>query len=467
MIVKKLGQVGGGRFPAAGYNENKVQEGVAELLVARNVDKEFLRHLGIMHIVGINSGSEVERYMKEHSITYGNSKTQNKQFHVALSVKEHEMNKYELAEFAESFMDKMGYGRQPYFVYFHHDTSNNHVHILSTRINRYGIAIKDSFDKIRMQHAADEILGITSDKERQRIFSYRFKTEGQFLNVARSCGYNPKAEVVDGMECYTFFRNHCPQFTITKDEVRKRMVSKDEQQSLERRKQRAKQLKALLLKYRQLSIQQYHESVSGRAKKKSDLEERKTMALSGLCHKDGTPLSEKEKLQMRWLQNEVKQKLGIDIHWQKDKNGIVRGYGIVDHKAETAFDGSEVLKLADFIDVQKKNQKEKGQKVIVSKGNEAFIAKNIDSVSIAKHKNGKLFLRVSYKNYDRSEMFFLSQEDTLNYLKAKSTIEREFLKQQFAAKYLLQFVGGSRDENREWEVGQSHYDVDDERTLKR
>ena len=202
------------------------------------------------------------------------------------------MNKYELGEFAESFMDKMGYGRQPYFVYFHHDTSNNHVHILSTRINRYGIAIKDSFDKIRMQHAADEILGITSDKERQRIFSYRFKTEGQFLNVARSCGYNPKAEVVDGMECYTFFRNHCPQFSIKKDEVRKRMVSKDKQQELERRKQRAKQLKAILLKYRQLSIQLYYESVSGRAKKKSDLEERKTMALSGLCQKDGRSFKE-------------------------------------------------------------------------------------------------------------------------------------------------------------------------------
>ena len=84
MIVKKLRQVGGGRFPAAGYNEEKVQEGVAELLVARNVDKKFLWRLDIMHVVGINASGEVERYMKEHSITYGNSKTQNKQFHVAL-----------------------------------------------------------------------------------------------------------------------------------------------------------------------------------------------------------------------------------------------------------------------------------------------------------------------------------------------------------------------------------------------
>ena len=278
MIVKKLRQVGGGRFPAAAYNEEKVQEGVAELLFARNVDKKFLWQLDIMHVVGINASGEVERYMKEHSITYGNSKAQNKQFHVVLSVKEHEMNKYELAKFAESFMDKMGYGQQPYFVYFHHDTANNHVHILSTRINRFGIAISDSFDKMRMQHAANEILGITPDKERQKVFSYRFQTEGQFLNVARSCGYNPKAEVVDGIEYYTFFRNHSPQFSITKDEIRKRMIMKDNQQALERRKQRAKQLKAILLKYRQQSLQQHHEYARGHAKRKSDLEDRKTIA---------------------------------------------------------------------------------------------------------------------------------------------------------------------------------------------
>jgi hypothetical protein len=467
MIVKKLRQVGGGRFPAAAYNEEKVQEGVAELLFARNVDKKFLWQLDIMHVVGINASSEVERYMKDHSITYGNSKTQNKQFHVALSVKEHEMNKYELAEFAESFMDKMGYGQQPYFVYFHHDTANNHVHILSTSINRFGIAISDSFDKMRMQHVADEILGITPDKEKQKVFSYKFKTEGQFLNVARSCGYNPKAEIVDGIECYMFFRNHSPQFSITKDEVRKRMITKDNQQALERKKQRAKQLKAILLKYRQQSLLRHDESTRGHAKRKSDLEDRKTIALSGLCHKDGTPLGENERLQMKWLVKEVKQKLGVDIHWQKDKNGIVRGYGIVDHKTKTAFDGSQVLKLTDLIDAQQKEQKGKGQKVIGTRGNDSFIAENVDSISIAKHKNGKHYLRVSYKDYDRSEMFFLSREETLNYLKAKDVAEREQLKQKFAAKHLLQVVGGSHDENREWEVGHSHYDVDDERTLKR
>ncbi len=145
----------------------------------------------------------------------------------------------------------------------------------------------------------------------------------------------------------------------------------------------------------------------------------------------------------------------------------MRGYGIVDHKTKTAFDGSQVLKIADLIDIQQKEHKKKGQMFRGSKDNETFIPRSIDYVSIAKHKNGKHFLRVSYKDYDRSEMYFLSQEETLSYLKAKNDVERELLKQKFAAKYLLQVVGGSHDENREWEVGCGKYCYDDEWTLKR
>lgn len=467
MIVRKLGQAGGGRFPAAGYNENKVLEGVADLLLARNVDEEFLNHLEILHAIRVNAGSEVERYMMEHSRTYGNSKTRNKQFHVALSVKEHEMNKYELAEFAEEFMEKMGYGMQPYLVYFHHDTNNNHVHILSTRINRYGIAISDSFDKMRMQRVSDEILGITPEKEKQRILSYSFQTEGQFLNVARSCGYNPKEETIDGVEGYTLFRNHYPQLMIPKDEIRSRMRLKDIQQSKEEREQRARQLKAILLKYSNLSLQQLGNPQKGRAARKSDLEERKTMALSGLFHKDGTPLSEKEKLQVKWLLNELRQKLGMDIHWQKDRNGVVRGYGIVDHKTRMAFDGSQVLRMHEWMDAGLKEDAGMGQKVKGSLGQVPQTDELVDYVSVFKHKNGDHYLRVSFKDYDHSVKFRLSQDEAWAYITAKEDGQREFLKRRFATRYLLQAKDECLGQNREWEVGHGSYEVDDQRTLKR
>ena len=183
-------------------------------------------------------------------------------------------------------------------------------------------------------------------------------------------------------------------------------------------------------------------------------------------HKDGTPFNETEKLQVKWLQNELRQKLGIDIHWQKDKNGIVRGYGIVDHKTKTAFDGSQVLRMAEWMELQRKENEEKGQKVIGSLGQNRPRLTNVDSIYIAKHKNGKYYLRVILNNYGRSEIFFLSKEETRAYLLAADAMERERLKQQFAFKYLLRASGGSYDQNREWEVGNG-YDGDDGRGLKR
>lgn len=86
---------------------------------------------------------------------------------------------------------------------------------------------------------------------------------------------------------------------------------------------------------------------------------------------------------------------------------------------------------------------------------------DVDSIYIAKHKNGKYYLRVVINNYGRSVIFFLSKEETRAYLLAADAMERERLKQQIAFKYLLRASGGSYDHNREWEVGRGQYDSDD------
>ena len=272
------------------------------------------------------------------------------------------------------------------------------------------------------------------------------------------------------------------------------MTAKEDSLAMRKRKERTRQLKAILLKYRQLSLQQQILTQKGKAVTQSDLEERKTMALSGLQHKDGNSFNEMEKLQVKWMLKELRQKLGVDIHWQKDKNGIIRGYGIVDHKTKTAFDGSQVLKMGEWMDIQTKRnedmeQRVKGtskreqtetcfqytereylrrsQKSIGSSGQSMPKLTNVDSITIAKHKNGKYYLRVVFSNFGHSEIFFLSKEETRFFLLAANDMERELLYELFAYKYLFRAMGGSHDQNREWEVG-NVYDGDDGRKgLKR
>ncbi|MDE6649985.1 MAG: relaxase/mobilization nuclease domain-containing protein [Muribaculaceae bacterium] len=96
----------------------------------------------------------MERYLKERSKTYGNTNTDRFLFHVSASVEGRTMTPQELTDFARELMKGMGYKKQPYFVYAHHDTDNNHVHILSTRIQPNGYAISDHQDIRRLNACA-------------------------------------------------------------------------------------------------------------------------------------------------------------------------------------------------------------------------------------------------------------------------------------------------------------------------
>lgn len=40
----------------------------------------------------------------------------------------------QLADIAKEYMDKLGYGNQPYMVYKHEDIARHHIHIVSIRV---------------------------------------------------------------------------------------------------------------------------------------------------------------------------------------------------------------------------------------------------------------------------------------------------------------------------------------------
>ena len=139
MIIKKIYPVHGGVFPGAAYNEKKVLAGVAELAGHANIDGNFLHTLHTLHGVSIDCSKEVERYLQSRSQTYGNTRSTQWQVHLALSCKGQEKNKEQLVGIAHAMMQEYGMGKQPYFIYFHHDTENNHVHILTTRVTAKGM----------------------------------------------------------------------------------------------------------------------------------------------------------------------------------------------------------------------------------------------------------------------------------------------------------------------------------------
>ena len=366
MIITKLKSVHGGVFPGAAYNEKKVLEGVAELVGHANIDGNFLHTLRTLHGVGIDCSKEVERYLQSRSQTYGNTRSTQWQVHLALSCKGQEKNKEQLVGIAHAMMREYGMGKQPYFIYFHHDTENNHVHILTTRVTAKGRLISDHCDYHRFNAALNRVVKEDQQNDIGRMFEYSFTTEGQLMNIARGFHYKT-GESKENNNVLSFYHGGVEAIRVRRSDIDARIAEvKADKRDIARREGTAKRLKAIIIKYRELSLKQTAYSADDqkmesddkekkRAQTKKKLMKRKKVKIlpeiKKLTDAKGKSLSKLEQYQMQWFIDELRSKFGIAVHFQKDKNGIVRGYGIVDHNNKVALNGSEVMKLADIIGI--------------------------------------------------------------------------------------------------------------------
>ena len=366
MIIKKIDPVHGGVFPGAAYNEKKVLAGVAELAGHANIDGNFLHTLHTLHGVGIDCSKEVERYLQSQSQTYGNTRSTQWQVHLALSCKGQEKNKEQLVGIAHAMMQEYGMGKQPYFIYFHHDTENNHVHILTTRVTAKGRLISDHCDYHRFNAALNRVVKEDQQNDIGRMFEYSFTTEGQLMNIARGFHYKT-GELKEDSGVLSFYHGGVEAIRVRRSDIDARIAElKADKRDIARREETAKRLKAIIIKYRELSLKQTAYSADDqkmesegnekeRVQTKKELMKRKKVKIlpevKKLTDAKGKLLSKLEQYQMQWFIDELRCKFGIAVHFQKDKNGIVRGYCIVDHNNKVALNGSEVMKLADIIGI--------------------------------------------------------------------------------------------------------------------
>lgn len=112
---------------ALNYNEQKAQKGQAECLYANG----FLKEAG-----NLNFYEKLERFEKLNEL---NQRATTNTLHVSLNFDPSEkLSKEQMIAIAKAYMEKMGFGDQPYLVYVHHDAGHPHIHIVSTAIKKDG-----------------------------------------------------------------------------------------------------------------------------------------------------------------------------------------------------------------------------------------------------------------------------------------------------------------------------------------
>lgn len=110
------------------YNENKVKEGVAKCIGAEN----FPLNADEMSLK-IKLGFLLKR-MKLNENVKRNS------IHISLNFdpSESHLSREKLMEIAKAYMQKIGFGEQPYLVYQHYDAGHPHIHLVTTNIQTNG-----------------------------------------------------------------------------------------------------------------------------------------------------------------------------------------------------------------------------------------------------------------------------------------------------------------------------------------
>ena len=419
---------------AVDYNERKVGEGVAELLEMKN--------FGFIGQVDSYTPDQLKQYLTKYTYRH-NQRIKSPQFHLAISCRGDEYTYEQLLVIAHQYLKEMGYGEdgQPLLIYAHHDTDNHHLHIVTSRVAPDGHKIDDHHERVHSQEVINRIMG---ENQQQRAseavknaFDYKFATLNQFRAILESSGY----------ECYEKDGNLCIKRDGHVIDTLPLTTIQQHLQTFEPDERRRKQLRAILLKYRDMTA---------------------------------------DKEELRQL---MKQKFGVDLvfHGSKDKP---YGYTIIDHQSKTVLKGGDVLKLKDLLQFQSKAERLHRMDEFI----DAMLEDNPDLTTRELNRmlrrqfgthisKGRIAYGDDFIDLKDYQLQALKANDLKAWMNAHPELEHQSSvshghnaepsrQQQSDSRHLRKPTiskEGSRDQNREWEVGHNtrYNDIDDEQQLKR
>ncbi len=112
------------------YNEQKVKEGLAECISAVNYPIEVEK---------LTLKNKLNRLLNQAAL---NENVPRNSVHISLNFDPSEqLSKEQLNEIADTYMQKIGFGEQPYLVYQHADAGHPHIHIVTLKVRKNGSRI--------------------------------------------------------------------------------------------------------------------------------------------------------------------------------------------------------------------------------------------------------------------------------------------------------------------------------------
>ena len=198
------------------YNKEKVDKDEAEVLLWQKMLEPYDKY-GRM---------DIDACMESFwPYLEANRRTTNTVFHASLNPSpEDRLTDEQLRKIACEYMERMGYGEQPYIIFKHKDISREHLHIVSLRIDEQGRKLPHDFEARRSMeilrdlerkydlHPSVKGQELT-DREGLRKVNYsEGNVKQQISSVVRSCLRNYKCS------SYGEFRTLLERFNVSVEE---------------------------------------------------------------------------------------------------------------------------------------------------------------------------------------------------------------------------------------------------------
>lgn len=177
------------------YNKIKVDDGTAKVLWHPKIAADTSGNVPI--------GNCVQAFEPYIAL---NSHVRKPVIHISLNPSPKDiLSEEQMTVLAQEFMEKFGYGNQPYVVWLHEDIDRRHMHIVSVRINEQGEKIDHNREGIRAQNICREMevkyglhptLGEHGERELlslQKVDYAKGDVKAQLKHTARTL-----------LECYNF-----------------------------------------------------------------------------------------------------------------------------------------------------------------------------------------------------------------------------------------------------------------------
>lgn len=299
-------------FHGVDYNEKKQKKENASLIHFENFG----------HLQNKSTISKEE--FKEYFTLYSkrNKRIRLPQFHAVLSCKGNEFNSGQLKDYAVEIMNRLGYEGNPILIYEHTDTSNHHVHIVTSRVDKKGKKINDAFEKKRANNILSEILQLNTKEEFSRDLAssllYQYTTEKQFLLLMELKGYKAKLNIQSNS--FDFYKHGQMQGTVAASDII-RNISTENIQNPDKKKI--------------YSIIRYYK------------DKYSTEPIESTCKKP-YPQQKYETT----LTNHLKKTFGWEfVFFRSGHHDKPYGYVIIDHAAHKVYKGNEVMKLQELLNI--------------------------------------------------------------------------------------------------------------------